>query len=132
MRIVTLALMAALCLSCASAPQPSVITSIPQTIKEACDFYTKVKPQVVAYVQWAAANWSKIPDDQKVLLLDLKAALPKLDSVGVNVCAISDALSAIEEGKKIRTPAGVDWDAVLSTVLKVAATAAQLKAQGAF
>lgn len=131
MPLIILALIAALCLACAGT-QPTVITQIPKTVGEACDFYRNTKPMVVAYVQYRSANWETTPEVEKALLLQLRDQLPMLDELGQDVCAISDALSAIEEGRQIVTGGNVDWDSVLSTVLKVASTAAQLKAQGAF
>lgn len=145
MRFTVIALLAIACFAlgaCAtSSAAPTITAQIPNTISEACSFYRTVKPQVVTYVQWASLNWERkvpgtehpvVPDLQKVLLLELKEALPKLDRLGADVCALNDALGAINEGKKIARGGSVDWDAVLSTVLKVASTAAQLKAQGAF
>lgn len=131
MRTIILALIAALCISCAST-NSTVITQIPKTVKEACDFYQKTKPIIVRYVQWAVNHWDELSPEQQGLLRELHTYLAVLDGLGIDVCAISDALDAIQSGKKIVTKGNVDWDAVLSTLLKIAGTAAQMKAQGAF
>jgi len=131
--------------ACATSSQkPLAISSLPKTMSEACNFYRTTKPQVVAYVDWTTANWNAtvpgtnaplIPGEQKKLLLQLHDHLPQLDALGVDVCSISDALDSIAKGQAASGGVkaalkNINWDDVLANIIKVAATAAQLKAQG--
>ncbi len=151
MRIIIAIVLVSACsflLGCAStyAKPAAIAKSLPQTIDQACKFAKETRPQVIEYRNWAITNWDGkvpgtdvpiIPDIQKQLLLKLNAHLDELDKLGVDVCAIDAVLKAAAEGKGVAGDlAGglksINWDKVLSAVLKVATTAAQLKAQGAF
>jgi hypothetical protein len=112
--------LAALCLvilsACASVPQ-----QIPETMKRTCDLYQQVRPDVIKARAYAAEHWDQIPEDAKPTLLKLDSYLPELDRAGAIVCAASI----------VAQPSSIKWDDVLSTVVKAAALAAELKAQGA-
>lgn len=135
-------------MACASVPIETIGSAfaLHDTAEQACAFYRKAKPSVVAYREWAKAHWNDtltqpdgqtvalLNDDQKTLLLELDAYLPKLDKAGTQICHYVDS---IEEPVRARPPrrtaaSNVDWDRVLSVTLKVATTAVQLKAEGAF
>lgn len=119
------------------------VTQLPKTIDAACEFYRDGKPAVVQYVDWAKTNWDAtnadgspvIGAEQKELLSKLYSYLPKLDAIGGDICHIADALKAAESGGKFSIGAAlksVDVDDVLAVAMKVATTAAQLKAKGVF
>ena len=123
-------LLASLVIGCGSMPR-----DLTNTINEACAFYQESKPAITAYVQWAQDHWDDeitlpdgrvvalIPDDQKALLLEIYAYLPKLDAAGQTICAVAYPSDLVKPGH-------VDWDRVLSVTLKVAGAAAKLHAQG--
>lgn len=105
------------------------------TITEACAFYQKARPHIVAYAEWAKANWDVkitrdgtavdlITPEQKTLLRELSGYLPKLDKAGDTICLLAG------HNASSRDSPAVDWDRVLAVTLKVATTAVQLKAQG--
>lgn len=143
MRLITI--MAVLCLAsflagCATLPKGIATAELRGSVVEACNFYRTARPVVVSYVQWSTDHWNDtvpgtaipvIPEEQKKLLLELRDYLPKLDAAGQNVCALNDALSSIDSSAGGRL-GSVDWDDVLSVVLRVASTAVQLKGQGKF
>lgn len=130
------ALLSIAALACASGA--GVPAQLSETVTEACTFYQKVKPLVLEYREWATQNWNAeitlpdgqrvpvIPADQKELLRELDSYLPKLDTAGQQICLVAEASDLRRAAKS----AAVDWDRVLSVTLKVATTAAQLKAEG--
>lgn len=90
------------------------------TAVEACDLYRAVRPDVVAFKAYATANWDSIPPDQQTILLDLNQYLPALDNAGQVVCAFAAGGGGVK----------IEWDEVLSVVLKAVGTAVQLQAKG--
>jgi hypothetical protein len=112
---------------------------IPQALNEACSLYTKSKPEILKARAFAVAHWNDkvpgtdqdlIPAEVKTTLQQLDAYLPELDKAGVALCSAAEGVNAFEalgaDGKK------VDWDQVLSVVLKGASIAIDLKTKGAF
>jgi hypothetical protein len=116
--VLTLAALLALT-GCASLPD-----QLPETMKQACSLYQIVKPEVLRLRAYARDNWTAIPPDVQVTLTKLNGYLPELDRAGQLICAASGVA-----GSRIDT-SNVQWDDVLSTVVKVAGTAAELKAKG--
>jgi len=120
--------------ACASTGPPA---EVGETLAAACDFYTDARPNVVAYRTWAIAHWDDqvtledgtatplIPDRQKTLLLDLDEHLPKLDEVGRTICRFRDVAAMA------RASPGFDWSLFITTTLRFATVAAQLRADGA-
>jgi hypothetical protein len=117
---------------------------IPDALNEACKVYSKAKPQVVAARDYAKAHWNEkipgsdkdlIPADVKTLLQELDSYLPELDKAGLALCGASEALNAITAAAQPGGAAGaaqkVDWNQVLTVVLKGASLALDLKAKGA-
>jgi hypothetical protein len=100
---------------------------IPQTISSACTLYTQAKPDVLKAREYAKENWASIPPDVQQLLAKLDAYLPELDRAGTLLCAASTSLETlnVSDGHKI------NWDDVLSTVVRGAALAIELKQKGA-
>lgn len=121
-----LALCSILALSCAS----SLPTQLPSTMKEACSLYQTVRPEVVKLRQYAKDNWPAIPPDVQATLLTLDGYLPALDRAGVAVCGISGVITTGEGGIRGASTDGIQWDHVLSTVVKAAALAVDLKTKG--
>lgn len=105
-------------LGCASVPK-----EIPETMRQACALYTELKPQIIAAREFAHTSWNHIPEEWKPTLLKLDGYLPELDRAGKAVCAASGAVAPLAGGR-------VDWDDVLSTVIKAAGMAAELRAKG--
>lgn len=140
-RVITalVAVLVVFAFSCASWRGSPVVTELTETIHEACDFYEDARPVVLEYRQWAKDNWdvTVVTDDgqtiplisprQKKLLAELDTYLPKLDGFGSDVCLASETIATARA-----SPPRVNWDNVLSTLMKVASTAIQLKADGAF
>ncbi len=110
--------------ACASTPM-----NLPETMKEACELYKHVRPQVIEFREWAKANWDTLPRDQQKLLLQLDEYLPQLDNAGTFICAVSVPTSDAKLRAKL---SGVDWDKVLAVVAKSASVAMQMKKAGAF
>jgi hypothetical protein len=100
---------------------------IPQTMKAACDLYVKAKPDVLKLREYAKANWPSIPPDVQQLLAKLDGYLPELDRAGTLLCAASSSLEVLQLGAKQK----INWDDVLSTVVRGAALAIELKQKGA-
>ena len=156
--ILSVALLAVVLITgCASTTIPMQASA-----REACEFYREVRPSIISYRAWAAQNWDAvvyvpldphrspvvlpadqfkalvrpneasdplplraiavISDEQKKLLLQIDAKLPQLEHAGVALCTVAYTANSRE----------IDWDEVLAVTIKVASTAAQLKAQGAF
>lgn len=134
-----IALAIGLSTGCASVGLPPQLTD---TMREACEFYQKSRPSIVAYRAWAEEHWndqvtlpdgtvgSLIPHEAKDLLLELDGYLPKLDNAGRLVCLVSQG--GLPQGEHEAVSGSVDWDRVLSTTMRVATIALELKAQGAF
>jgi hypothetical protein len=101
---------------------------IPQTMKAACDLYVKAKPDVIKLREYAKSNWAAIPPDVQQLLAKLDAYLPELDRAGTLLCAADASIEALQVGNAKK----VNWDEVLSTVVRGAALAIELKQKGAF
>lgn len=133
--VMLVALATVACTSSRSSPN-SNLTELTETITEACGFYQKAKPHIVAYSEWAKANWEvtvTLPDgttvdlitpEQKALLAELNVYLPKLDEAGGTICLLAG------HNASSRDSPAVNWDRVLAVTLKVATTAIQLKAEG--
>jgi hypothetical protein len=103
---------------CASIP-----SQIPGTMTQACSLYQQVRPDVVKLRAYAVSNWAAIPPDAQETLKKLDSYLPELDRAGEMVCAISS-------GGLVESSHSIQWDDVLSTVVKAAALAADMKRQG--
>ncbi len=110
-----------LMLACASRPLPK---QIPETMRAACDLYTQAKPDVLRAREYAKAHWETIPEEWKPTLRKLDSYLPRLDEAGQMICAAAAAVDVFNADKR------VDWDDVLSTVLRAVSIAAELKAKG--
>lgn len=93
-------------------------------MKQACALYQSVRPDVVKAREYAKTNWNFIPPDIQQTLLKIDKYLPELDKAGVTICAASAAFPGARVAPK------VNWDEVLSTVVKAASFAADLKHQG--
>lgn len=132
--VLAMLLAAALLNSCATANIPK---QIPDALNAACDVYSKAKPDIIKARELAIAHWNDkvpgsdrdlIPAEAKKTLQELDALLPKLDAAGLTICSTAEALSAI--GK---SPDGsVDWNQVLTVVLKGASLAIDLKKTAGF
>lgn len=132
--VLAMLLAAALLNSCATANIPK---QIPDAMNAACETYSHAKPAVLKAREFAIAHWNDkvpgsdrdlIPAEAKKTLQELDALLPKLDAAGLTICSTAEALSAI--GK---SPDGsVDWNQVLTVVLKGASLAIDLKKTGGF
>jgi hypothetical protein len=116
----------------------SIPQQIPQTMKASCDLFTAHKPDIIAARAYLKEHWNDkipgtdrdlIPAEVKAWALKLDAVLPELDKAGQLLCAASTSLEAFQQlgGDK-----KVDWDAVLSTVVKGVALGIELKQKGAF
>jgi hypothetical protein len=105
----------------------SLPAQIPETMKAACDLYVKAKPDVLKLREYAKSNWASIPPDVQQLLAKLDAYLPELDRAGTLLCAASTSLETLNVGEKQK----INWDDVLSTVVRGAALAIELKQRGA-
>lgn len=103
-----------------------VSSQIPDTIHQACEAYEKGRPQVVELRNYAIANWDSIPASTQSVLRELDFYLPELDAAGKALCVASELLRSGKSASK----AAVDWDRVLSTVLKAAVYAAEAKNAG--
>lgn len=101
--------------SCASVPN-----QIPETMREACTLYQSVRPEIVKAREFARINWNFIPPDVQATLLKIDAYLPELDRAGVTICAASQVPGSVR----------VNWDDVLTTVVRAATFAADLKKKG--
>jgi hypothetical protein len=112
------------CLTLTQCAATSNITKeLPQTLQSSCRVYGQAKPQVMEFRQWAIDHWDKIPADVRDKLQRLDAFLPELDRAGTLICAAA----AILPGE---TPAKVDWDKLLSTVIRGAGMVLDAKAHG--
>ncbi len=111
------------CKSAAGIPE-----QLPQTMHQACDLYMKARPLVVKMRAWAIANPDKLPDDIKPALAEIDAYLPGADQAGKTICAASAALDTLTISGNTQK---VNWDQVLSAVLRAVSFAVQLKQQGA-
>ena len=111
-------------ISCASIP-----TRLPETMKEACALYQSTKPEVLRLRAYARDNWAAIPPNVQETLLKLDGYLPALDRAGIAICAISGAVQVGGESRGTSSRS-IDWDDVLSTVVKAATLAADLKTKG--
>jgi hypothetical protein len=137
--ILQLLLVVVVCVLAAScAGSLGKVVSIPvdmtETVQVACATYQQVRPQVIELRKYAAGNWDKIPPDVQETLADLDKHLPDLDRSGALLCEINELLAlgrADEAAGRVRR-SGLDWDKVLSVVIRAAGAAAKLKAQGAF
>lgn len=133
------AMAVALSTGCASTGLPPQLTD---TMSEACAFYQKARPAISQYREWARVHWNDtitapdgsvvpiIPHEAKDLLLELDGYLPKLDDAGRLVCLVAEGV--LPGNEQAAVSGSVDWDRVLSTTMKVATLALELKAQGAF
>jgi len=140
--ITVLALTLILSTACASGGTVSLPPQLTDTMREACTFYQKSRPSIVAYRAWAQEHWNDqvtlpdgtvgplIPADAKDLLLELDSYLPKLDNAGRLVCLVAEG--GLPPSENTAVSGSVDWDRVLSTTMRVATIALELKAQGAF
>jgi biopolymer transport protein ExbD len=119
---------------CAGSMVKPIPASIPATVQVTCRLYEQVRPQVVELRTYAIANWEKIPPDVQGLLKELNQVLPELDKAGQVVCAADRliALGRVDEINGALAKKGVDWDHVLSVVVRTAGTAAEMKARGLF
>jgi hypothetical protein len=100
---------------------------IPQTMKAACDLYVKARPDVMKLREYAKANWPSIPPDVQQLLAKLDGYLPEIDRAGTLLCAASSTVDSLHIGEQRK----INWDDVLSTVVRGAALAIELKQKGA-
>src|SRR6266498_242136 len=118
---------------CATAGK-SLPKQIPDAMNAACDLYTKAKPEIVKAREYAKAHWNDkvpgsdqdlIPAEVKKTLLELDALLPKLDMAGLALCSAAEGINAVQtignQGGKI------DWNEVLTVVLKGASIALDMK-----
>lgn len=132
MLIVSILTMALLC-SCASTA--NIPKQIPDALSAACDTYTKAKPEVVKAREYAVAHWNDkvpgsdrdlIPAEVKTKLQDFDKFLPKLDAAGLAICSAAEAVDVFmtSPGEK------VDWNELLTIVLKGASVAIDLKSKG--
>jgi hypothetical protein len=119
---------------CASAGK-SIPQQIPDALTEACNVYTKAKPLVIQARDYAKAHWNEkvpgsdkdlIPADVKQVLQELDTYLPELDKAGLALCAASEGLNAFTAAPGSK----VDWNQVLTVVLKGAALAIDMKSKG--
>ena len=110
---------------------------IPDAMNAACDLYTKAKPEVMKAHDYAKAHWDDkvpgtdkdlIPAEVKKVLLDFNALLPKLDAAGLAICSAAEGINAFQtignQGGKI------DWNEVLTIVMKGASIALDMKSKG--
>lgn len=77
----------------------SIPQQIPETMRAACDLYTKIKPLYLKARAWAAAHWDQVPEDIKPVLIELDSYGPKLDNAGQLLCAGSTAIDLTVNGK---------------------------------
>jgi len=111
------------------------------TMAQACEFYQKAKPSIVAYRNWAHEHWNDlvtmpdgstgplIPHEAKAILTELDSYLPALDNAGQLVCLVASD-SGLPQPEQQSIGRSIDWDRVLSVTIKAATLAVQLKAQG--
>ncbi len=111
------------CKSAAGIPE-----QLPQTMRQACDLYTRAKPDVIAMRAWVVAHPDQVPADLKPALERIDQFLPELDAAGKTICAASAALDTLTISGNAQK---VNWDQVLSAVLRAVSFAVQLKQQGA-
>ena len=120
---------------CATAGK-SIPQQIPDALNQACALYTKAKPEVLAARSYAVAHWNDkipgtdkdvIPAEVKKTLQEFDSYLPDLDKAGVALCAASGAVNVFASAGQ----QAVDWNQVLTVVLKAASVAIDLKAKGA-
>jgi hypothetical protein len=117
----------------------SLPKQIPDALNAACNLYSKAKPEIIKARAYAVAHWNDkvpgtdqdlIPAEVKKTLQDLDTYLPELDKAGLALCSAAEGVNAFEalgaDGKK------VDWNQVLTVVLKGASIAIDLKTKGAF
>ena len=119
---------------CATAGK-SLPKQIPDALNAACDVYSKAKPEVIKARDFAKAHWNDkvpgsdkdlIPPDVKQILQQLDTYLPELDKAGLALCAASEGLNAFSAAPGSK----VDWNEVLTVVLKGASIALDMKAKG--
>lgn len=122
---------------CASTGQ-SLQKQIPDALNAACDVYLKAKPEILKARGYALAHWDEkipgtdrdvIPAEVKKILLEFDKILPKLDAAGLALCAAAAGVNAFDSVAK--SGGKVDWNQVLTVVLKGASIAIDLKAKGA-
>jgi hypothetical protein len=110
---------------------------IPDALNAACDVYSKAKPQVIAARDYAKVHWNDkvpgsdqdlIPAEVKKTLLELDEYLPKLDAAGLALCSAAQGVNAFSAAAA--GGAKVDWNQVLTVVLKGASIALDLKSKG--
>jgi hypothetical protein len=115
----------------------SLPAQIPQTMKAACDLYTSHKADVVSAREYLKAHWNDkvpgtdtdlIPADAKAWARKIDAILPDLNRAGQLLCAASTSL---ETFMQLGGDKKVDWDQVLSTVIKGVAIGVELHQKGA-
>jgi hypothetical protein len=110
---------------------------IPDALNAACGLYTTAKPEVLKAREYAKLHWNdKVPGSDRDLisaevkktLLDFDALLPKLDAAGLAICSAAEGINAFQtigaQGGK------VDWNEVLTVVLKGASIALDMKQKG--
>jgi len=115
----------------------SLPKQIPDALNAACDLYTKAKPEVLKAREYAKAHWNDkvpgsdqdlIPAEVKKTLLEFDAILPKLDAAGLAICSAAEGINAFQN---IGATGGkVDWNEVLTVVLKGASIALDMKSKG--
>lgn len=139
MRVVMFILIASIAIllvGCATLKK-SIPVQLPQTIREGAATYERVRPEVIQARETIKANWASLSPDLQKLATDIDKILPELDTAGKDLVLARDFLDALDKGQAAGGGGGVgaalksvDWDTVLSVVLKAAGTAAQLKSQG--
>jgi hypothetical protein len=135
MLVVSTLVIALFCSSCASTA--NFPKQIPDALNAACDTYSKAKPEVLKAREYAMAHWNDkvpgsdrdiIPAEVKQKLQEFAAFLPKLDTAGLAICSAAEGLSVLSA-----SPDGkVDWNQLLTVVLKGASLAIDLKKTGGF
>ena len=127
---------------CASSSITSLPKQIPDTLRAACDLYTKGKPQILKVRAYITEHWNDkvpgtdrdlIPAEAKAWLTEANTYLPELDRAGLALCSAAEGVDVLQatlkagggDGKKI------DWDKALSIVIKGADFALQMHAKGA-
>ncbi len=110
---------------------------IPEALNAACDLYTKAKPEVIKAREYAKAHWNDkvpgsdqdlIPAEVKKTLLEFDAILPKLDGAGLAICSSAEGISTFQA--TIGAGEKIDWNEVLTVVLKGASIALDMKSKG--
>lgn len=110
------------CVSSSSAPNGPTAQDLSNTLRAACDLYTSVKPQVMAAKKWSQDHWASVPEDIKPTLLELDGYLPALDQGGLAICDGSEQVLHLHHE--------VDWDKIVTALIKTVNFAIKLKQQG--